>query len=67
MTSVVDPVTAVRVSVTEHPAFSPGSDSSFLLAISPRVPGIVGLLHTHPWAALLHWAVNEQIESIIVV
>ena len=52
--SVVDPVTAVRVSVTEHPAFSPGSDISFLLAISPRVPRIVGLLHTHPWGTLLH-------------
>ena len=53
VTTVVYPVTAVRIIVTDHPTFTPGSYVSVLLAISPRVSRIVGLLHTHPWGALL--------------
>ena len=47
--SIVDPMTADRISVTDHPTFTPGSYSSALLAITTRVPRIIGLFHTHPW------------------
>ena len=52
--SIVDPMTADRISVTDHPTFTPGSYSSALLAITTRVPRIIGLFHTHPRWTLLH-------------
>ena len=43
--TVVDPVTAVRVSVTDHPTPPSAPHSVDPLVVEPRVPGVVGLLH----------------------
>ena len=43
--TVVDPVTAVRVSVTDQPTPASALHSVDPLVVEARVPGVVGLLH----------------------